>query len=61
MIKIKNTLKLKEENTAYINIKEIYLFEIKIYSRTVHSELPVDIVNCFPENQQNKIGMGFKK
>lgn len=59
MIKIHIYLELAEDNTMYINAKDIYLFGIKIYSKFINSNLPIDISNCYPENQQPK--MGFNK
>ena len=59
MIKIKTAMGLTNENTLFINVKEIYFCGIRIYKKIVNSELPIDIVNCYPENQQPK--MGFKK
>ena len=59
MIKIHIYLELAEDNTMYINAKDIYLFGIKIYSKIINANLPIDISNCYPENQQPK--MGFNK
>ena len=59
MIKIKVGLALTDENTLYINVKEIFFCGIRIYKKIINSNLPIDITNCFPENQQPK--MGFNK
>lgn len=59
MIKIHIYLELAEDNAMYINAKDIYFFGIKIYSKFINSNLPIDISNCYPENQQPK--MGFTK
>ena len=59
MIKIKSAAILSDDNNLYTNAKEIYLFGIKIYSKFINSNLPIDISNCYPENQQPK--MGFNK
>ena len=59
MIKIKSAAILSDDNNLYSNVKEIYLFGIKIYSKFINSNLPIDISNCYPENQQPK--MGFNK
>ena len=59
MIKIKIGLALTDEEKLYINVKKIYFCGILIYSKIINSNLPIDVSNCYPENQQPK--MGFKK
>lgn len=59
MITVKCALALVDKNTLYINVKKVYLFGIKIYSKVINSNLPIDISNCYPENEQPK--MGFSK
>ena len=59
MIKVHIYLELAEDNTMYINAKDIYFFGIRIYRKLINSYLPIDIENCYPENQQPK--MGFNK
>ena len=59
MITTKIDLELNEAQTLYKNIKKTYIFGIRIFKKIINSELPIDIINCYPENQQPK--MGFKK
>ena len=60
MITTKIDLELNEEQTLYKNVKKTYLFGIRIFKKHINSNLPIDITNCFPENQQPKIGFNKK-
>lgn len=60
MITVKCALALVDDNTLYINVKKVYFFGIKIYSKVINSNLPIDISNCYPENEQPKMGFGKK-
>ena len=59
MITVKCALALVDDNTLYINVKKVYFFGIKIYSKVINSYLPIDIANCYSENELPK--MGFSK
>lgn len=61
MIKTKIDLELNDDQTIYKNVKKVYLFGIKIYSKNIKSNLPIDVANCYPENQQPKIGFNKNK
>ena len=61
MIKIKSAAVISDDNNLYTSAKEIYFCGIKIYSKFINSNLPIDISNCYPENQQPKIGFNKNK
>lgn len=59
MIEIKIILQLVEDGTLYVNAKGYYFCGIRIYRKIINSYLPIDLANCYPENEQPK--MGFSK